>query len=58
MPLNLKSKQTRGSKGADIRYTSIELHEDLNPYVNITLEDQTDLFSLRSKISEIQCHDQ
>ena len=48
MPLNLKSKQTRGSKGADIRYTSIEL----NPCVNITLEDQTDLFSLRSKISE------
>ena len=50
----LKVKQTRGSKGADIKYTLIELQDYLNPFANLTLEDQRYIFSLRSKMNEIK----
>ena len=51
---DLKMKQNRGSKGADIKYTSIVLQDHLNPFANMMLEDQRYLFSLWSKPIEIK----
>ena len=37
-----------------LKYTSIELQDYLNPFANIKLEDQRYLFSLRTKINHIK----
>ena len=43
----LRTKQMKGEKGINIRYNSLELQDYLNPFSNMTLEDQRTMFSLR-----------
>jgi hypothetical protein len=50
----LQGKQNGGDKGAGIIYNELELQDYLNPYSNFTLEQQSKIFSLRTKMNPLK----
>ena len=50
----LKQIQLKGSKGSKIVYDSLTLQDYLNPYSNLTLEDQRYLLSLRCEVNPLR----
>ena len=50
----LQMKQRKAEKGAKIVYKSLELQDYLNPYSNLSLEDQLKIFSLRTQMNPLK----
>ena len=50
----LQMKQRKAEKGAKIVYQSLELQDYLNPYSNLSLEDQLKIFSLRTQMNPLK----
>ena len=51
--LYLTEKQKKGSKGRDIKYTSLEMADYLLPQANMSLTDQRELFSVRCHTNDL-----
>ena len=47
----LKNIQKKGSKGSKIEYDLLSLQDYLNPYSNLSIDDQRYLFSLRCEVN-------
>ena len=46
----------KGSKGNKIEYDSVALQDYLNPYSNLSIEDQRYLFSLRCEVNPLRAN--
>ena len=49
----LNEKQKKGSKGREIKYTSLEMADYLLPQAHMSLKDQRELFSVRCHTNDL-----
>ena len=52
----LKKKQSNGSKGAEIKYESLQMADYLLPQANLSLEDQREIFSIRCGTNDMKAN--
>ena len=52
----LKQKQANGSKGTEIKYSSLQMADYLLPQANLSIEEQREIFSIRCRTNDMKAN--